>query len=367
MSITPLFTWFRTSIALTVISAVATVTGPLFSDPDAGTSVGPSVAGSESVADRVSIVQPISTSGPDTQPMGDKLRKRHLFWAEPVTAGGKNVPEVGSHEMKLLAVHGDVSVTSPDGHKEKGVSGEVVPSGATVDTAASSSAAVLMGGVNSIRLVPNSNVAVSQNVQGSVRHTMIDLKQGAVFSRVGRESGGTQDYEVRTPEGVAAARGTEFLDGLIHVMVDGTSHEIHVVFVNKGTVALSIDGKPVGELKGGSGDIAMGSMGTPKMTRDQLEKYLDQYLQEIQAFNVTTIKAIFDYEDGTATADELELIESQLYGSVPDEGVQLTQDDQLFLATVAASFQDLVPRTNSASSGGTTSEEPTSGRLNRAR
>ena len=330
--------------------------------PASDATPGPSVAGSDG---DLSIVQPVATSTAD-QPMSDKLRKRRLFWAEPVTATGKNVPVVGPSEMKLVAVHGSVTVTTPDGQSTKGANGMLVPSGSNVASAAGSSAAVFMGGINSARIVPNSAIVVNQTMEGTVRHTTVDLQTGAVFSRVGKRAGETQSYEVRTPEGVAAARGTELMDAIINATFEGKVRHIHAVFVNKGTVDLLIGGKVVGTITGGANKIAMASMGTPKQTQDDLEKLLDHVLDQIQPFNVTTIQALFDYENGTATADELALIETELYGSVQTDGTQisLTAEDQQFLATAAASLQDLVPLHHSrpASNNTPPPDEPTSGR-----
>ena len=186
---------------------------------------------------------------------------------------------------------------------------------------------------------------------------------------MGKRAGETQSYEVRTPEGVAAARGTEFMDCILNITVDGKVHHVHAVFVNKGTVDLYIGGKLVGTVTGGSNKIGMASMGTPKQTQEDLEKILDRVLAEIQPFNVTTIQALFDYESGVATADELLLIETELYGSVPEDGISLTQQDQQFLAQAAASLQDLLPLANNRQQpgGGPPTEEPTNSLQRRGR
>jgi hypothetical protein len=301
------------------------------------------------------LVQPVSTdttAAASPAQMTGRLAKQRLFWAEPVTTANGATPKVGPHEMKLVAVHGAVSVKTPDGQTEPGTNGLLVPSGSTIETSAHGSAAVFMGGVDSARLVPNSGVIVAQNMEGTVRHTTIDLQKGAVFSRVGRRPGETQKYEVRTPEGVAAARGTEYLD----VEVDG----VHVVFTNKGTVDLYVNGQLVGTVTGGKSEVGMGSMPPGKFSKREMRRVLNDVLTELQPYNVTTIQALFDYESGKATAAEIQLIQEELYGSLISDG-QTADRDTFFAsqigAAVAAAVQDILPNPTSP----TPLDEPVSG------
>ena len=158
-----------------------------------------------------------------------------LFWAEPVTPRHEPPPAVGINEMKLVDVHGSVTVKTTDGNSVPGQNGMVLPSGSTVSTADNASAAVFMGGVNSARFLPNRQASVSQDLNGSVRKTNIDLSKGTVFCRVGRRDGEKQDYEVNTPQGVAAARGTELAVAL--VKINGVSYT--VCFTKTGKVQLT--------------------------------------------------------------------------------------------------------------------------------
>lgn len=339
-------------------STVNTEVVPRDMPPAAENNPGPSVAGTTDVSSNsTAIAQPVSGGQP-----ASTLPKRRLFWAEPVTGPNAAIPHVASNEMKLVAVHGTVSVTMPDGSTKKGVNGALVPSGATVKTSDKSSAAIFMGGVDSARLVPNSGIQVTQGMEGTVRHTTIDLKQGGVFSRVGHRPGETQKYEVRTPEGVAAARGTEYLD---FIFIDSEGHHHHVVFVNKGTVDLYVDGHLVGTVDGHSGKIGRDSMGEPKISKEELDKILSQVLTEIQPYNMTTIQALFDYENGQATAGEIALIQDELYGETPSDTGDFSPEDQQFLATVSASLHDLLnPATDQVNAFQVDADEGVSGRGN---
>ena len=134
---------------------------------------------------------------------GDQVKKMKLFWSEPITAPDGTAPQVSAGEIKLVEVHGEVSVTPPGAAAQTGTEGMVVPSGSMVSTANNASAALFMGGVNSARLMPNCELVVTQAVSGSIRTDVINLHAGAVFSRVGHRDGETENYSVCTPEGTS--------------------------------------------------------------------------------------------------------------------------------------------------------------------
>ena len=199
---------------------------------------------------------------------------KKLYWAEPITPPSGTPPTVGIDEMKLVAVHGPVSVTLPGGEKKSASDGMLIPSGSSITTEQNSSAAVFMGGVDSARLLPNTEAKVSQNLSSSTRKTNIDVKMGTIFSRVGHRPGEKQDYEVRTPEGVAAARGTSFAvcvttsngtevtvcatqDGVVTLTDSSNGHVITVTPMNSGQVSIgSVPGLPINILR----DIFVGFM-----------------------------------------------------------------------------------------------------------
>jgi len=129
-----------------------------------------------------------------------KIQK--LYWSEPITAPDGTAPSVAVNEIRLVEVRGTVTVIAPGGMEQNGTEGMVVPTGATVRTAFNSSAALFMGGVNSARLMPNCELTVSQTLAGPVRTNVINLRAGAVFSRIGHRDGETENYSIITPEGI---------------------------------------------------------------------------------------------------------------------------------------------------------------------
>jgi len=157
----------------------------------------------ESVQQRlVSTMQPIA-------PGATKLQK--LYWSEPITSPDGSAPSVALDEIRLVEVHGTVTIVTPGGQEQTGTEGMLVPTGATVRTADSSSAALFMGGVNSARLMPGCELVVTQTLTGPIRTNVIDLKSGAVFSRIGHRDGETENYSVTTPEGVTGAESNDMM------------------------------------------------------------------------------------------------------------------------------------------------------------
>jgi biopolymer transport protein ExbD len=156
-------------------------------------------------------------------------------WLEPVTPPSMPLtPEglgIAPDEMQVREPHGDVTVALPASPSDfvPATDRMVIPDGTLVKTGPDGTAAVLLGGVNSLRLAPNTQASVEQTVAPDLRSTRIDLKTGAAFSKVGLRPGAAQDYEVRTPSGTVKVKGTDFLT------VVGTDHTN--VFLVQGVVA----------------------------------------------------------------------------------------------------------------------------------
>ncbi|PAW77074.1 MAG: hypothetical protein B9S32_12385 [Verrucomicrobia bacterium Tous-C9LFEB] len=150
---------------------------------------------------------------PAAPPVVPQLNPKKTYWSEPVTPpNAKDLPSIATDEIKLLEVKGNVTVTMPNTTTEvPATSGMTIPSGATVKTGNDGSAAAYLGGVNSARLMPQTEGSINQTVANNKRETLIDLKNGVVFANVGRKPGETQDFKVKTPSGVAAAKGTAFV------------------------------------------------------------------------------------------------------------------------------------------------------------
>jgi len=242
-----------------------------------------------------------ATPGPSTVSVvgSDLSPKQHtLYWAEPITAPNGVAPQVAGNQMKLIEVQGSVSVMAPGSNSIPGSNDMLISSGSTISTGGDASAALFMGGVNSIRLLPGTEVQVTQQMDGSVRKTVIALRRGTVFSRVGHRSGERQDYQVQSPEGVAMAKGTEFADSLAN------GH--HYVFVVKGIVAMLVNGIQTGLLTPTNSNLAAGAM----PNAEDGNNVLFQILTELQPYQTKLKTVIADINNGTATPSEIGFFDS---------------------------------------------------------
>ena len=155
-------------------------------------------------------------------------------WLEPITP--PNMPaslNCPSDAMQVREPQGDVQVALPAApasfHAVR--SGMTIPDGAVVRTGDNSSVAVLFGGVDSVRLAPNTQAAVQMKVTAGVRDAEVDIRSGMVFSKVGQRVGEREAYAVHTPFGIASAHGTDYVTIILSRRVD--------VWVAQGTVELA--------------------------------------------------------------------------------------------------------------------------------
>lgn len=182
----------------TTAGTVATSNGASTSTPRNGASTSSSASMAGSTASRL-----MSTAITTTP-------KEVRFWAEPITPPSGRLPKVGRNQMKLVEVRGPVTVKLPNGRSARARNGMIIPTGSSVRTTSGSSAAVFIGGVNSARLTENSTAKFNNRYSDGLQKTTVDLSRGTVFSKVGRQSGTRQDFKVRTPVGIAAAKGTDY-------------------------------------------------------------------------------------------------------------------------------------------------------------
>jgi hypothetical protein len=141
------------------------------------------------------------------------LNSKAAFWSEPITPYNPSaLPPISSTEVKLLEIRGTVTVAQPGSTQEiPATEGMLLPPGSVVKTATDSCVAAFMGGVNSVRVYPNSELTVQQNLSEGKRETVVDMKKGVVFANVGQRDGEKQDFKVKSAMGVAAAKGTAYV------------------------------------------------------------------------------------------------------------------------------------------------------------
>jgi biopolymer transport protein ExbD len=167
-------------------------------------------------------------------------------WIEPITppGGGAALP-MPPDAMQIREPQGDVQAALPSAPASFApvTDGMTLPNGAVLKTGANATVAVLFGGVDSARLIPNSEAAVQQTVTAQTRSAEVDLTAGGVFSKVGTQVGVKGEYEVHTPNGNAEAQGGDF------VTLDDDAQTPHTdVWVEQGAVNLvEPDGARIGQ------------------------------------------------------------------------------------------------------------------------
>lgn len=226
-----------------------------------------------------------------------QLKPDKAFWAEPVTPPNpKDLPVVATDEIKLLEVHGTVTVTAPNSSVPvQATSGQTIPSGSVVKTGPDGSAAALLGGVNSARLMPDSEGTINQSVSNNKRDTLIDLKNGVVFANVGRKPGETQDFKVKTPAGVAAAKGTAFV-------VKAEGNHLFVATLNGQVITTDNMGNFIGNSTGTNGTPGVVNS-DPAASASQNSAILGSILAVANAFN-DKINALEAKDPTTLTQEE---------------------------------------------------------------
>lgn len=119
--------------------------------------------------------------------------------AEPES--GKVTVSVG--DVQVIAKAGDAPVAVKPGDK--------VVVGSTIKTGAGARAVVVITPRSAIRIAENSEVVI-EVVDETVlpKKVTVDLKDGSLSALLKPNAAGELDFQVRTPSGVAAARGTFF-------------------------------------------------------------------------------------------------------------------------------------------------------------
>ncbi len=105
---------------------------------------------------------------------------------------------------------GDVQIVPADGGAQKAVkAGEKITVGTTVKTGAASRAVIVITPRSAIRVSENSEVLIAQVDEAATpQKILIDVKDGSLGALLKPNAAGEMDFRIKTPSGVAAARGT---------------------------------------------------------------------------------------------------------------------------------------------------------------
>ncbi len=143
--------------------------------------------------------------------------------------------------VRVLIVNGAAEITPAGATAAHALTkGETVTVGATITTGADGRVVLTpMPGVKSI-IAPNTTITLesstsSKNADATTAYAaVLDVKVGAVVSDLNKPADVTYDYGVRTPRGLAGARGTTFTVGV-------NPAGIATVVVSHGTIALTFN------------------------------------------------------------------------------------------------------------------------------
>jgi len=109
-------------------------------------------------------------------------------------------------------VVGDVSFVEKAGDTKQALkSGAVLKVGSTIFTGRNSRAVVLTSRQSAIRIGANSEVVLDEmkiGAAGEKPKVQVNLKQGSLGALIKSKELGAMDFKVKTPHGIAAARGT---------------------------------------------------------------------------------------------------------------------------------------------------------------
>jgi hypothetical protein len=112
---------------------------------------------------------------------------------------------------KVTVSVGDVKVTPPGGAAKALAAGEIVAVGSTVTTGPGARAVIVMTPRSAIRVGENSNVVIEEVAEAATPPKVtVDVKSGSLGALLKPGAGAEMDFQIKTPSGIAAARGTYY-------------------------------------------------------------------------------------------------------------------------------------------------------------
>jgi hypothetical protein len=155
-----------------------------------------------------------------------------LFFAFPLLLRAE------STSAQVHSVSGDAYATLANGKSEKITTSTVLPAGSVVHCSSGTVGLHLMPGADTV-VAPGSDVTIStldysKDASGEAsRKVVLDLHKGTVFNSL-VHGDGVSDFSIKTPKGVAAARGTIWSVSVVGNNVSIKVLRGNVVFVSFG-------------------------------------------------------------------------------------------------------------------------------------
>jgi hypothetical protein len=256
------------------------------------------------------------------------MSTRKLFLLITALVGLATSAFAQSSEATVAKVTGTASVTLPDGTTKALTEGMKVPQGATVTTGADGDVYLEThkGYVTSIK--KNSTVSVAEiSVANGKENTILELKSGNLVAKLDPSKKAVNNYQVRTPKGVAAARGTVFT-----VSYNGGTYALSVV---QGVVTIlptSADGgvsnSNLGvQVNAGQSSVALateghagGAINTTALNNSNSAAAVD--IRELLAVAVATVAVAAQNNIGGTTPAEAASVAAAVFAVVPSAAEQ---------------------------------------------
>lgn len=182
--------------------------------------------------------------------------------------------EDSARPAKLVAINGQVTFTLPGGNSAPVTVGTVLPVGTAITTSPGALATVEFFDGTVTIVQPESDVTIAEHSitkesGENKENTLLDLRAGGVVNSLDPAKKKVTNFKVRTPKGVAAARGTVFAVRINNTGSSVTTMAGTVTFVtDQGEFTVAF-----GQVSGGSGvsSVADAVKGNPNLAKDILE------------------------------------------------------------------------------------------------
>lgn len=241
--------------------------------------------------------------------------------------------DASAQNIRLLLSSGQATVQSPgETAPRPPVKDELLAVGSRIVTGPDGRVVIApLPGVKSI-LAPNTTLvieSVSETGNPSLdvtHHAVLDLKEGNVVSDLNKPKRVTYDYSIRTPRGLAGARGTTFTVGY-------NAAGIQTITVAHGTISITFADGRVATLT--PGQLSVSKPGAEPQNVSKVEELSPEDQQSAQAVAETTINAIAD-----AVANGVELDPNALNNAVDAAkslGITLSPETQARVDSVLQS------------------------------
>ncbi len=258
--------------------------------------------------------------------MAMNTRKLTLLFTALIGLAVSAFAQSTATEATVARVTGTVTATLPDGSTVTVTEGSKLPQGATITTGDKSEAYLVSHGDSTSKISENSVVEIAElsttSAGGKVteQKATLDLKSGNLVAKLNPAKKSVNQYSVRTPKGVAAARGTTYTvsykGGTFAIAVVGGQVSIiqtggAPMFVNAGSAAYTSDGSTLQAIDS-AGLSASGPLGA-----------FATEVRELMAVAVATVAVAAERGIGGTTAAEFKEVVDAVIKSDPANASQV--------------------------------------------